>query len=237
MVAKTVSLALCLFVSNIFVFVGFPLLPGDITSVNAAERATEKTTEQATDKRVPTLVVYGDSISAAYGINQEDGWVSLLSRRLMETHPQYRVINASVSGETTGGGLTRLPKTLAIHQPDIIIIELGGNDGLRGYPIDKIRKNLEGMIKQAQKAGSRVLLIGMALPPNYGRRYTATFQDTFTSLAKAHGLPFVPLLLDGVITEKHLLQGDGIHPTAAAQPALLADIWPILKALLNTSAE
>ncbi len=224
LVAKTVSVALCLFVSNLFVFVGFPLLPGDFTSVKAAE------------KEAPALVVYGDSISAAYGINQTDGWVSLLTKRLIETHPQYRVINASVSGETTGGGLTRLAKTLTIHQPDIIIIELGGNDGLRGYPINQIRKNLERMIKQSQEADSRVLLIGMALPPNYGRRYAKAFRDTFASLAKDYRLPFVPLLLDGVTTEKYLLQSDGIHPTAAAQPGLLADIWPALKQLLEHRA-
>ncbi len=199
--------------------IGFSPALDDITSVKARE--------------TPVLVVYGDSISAAHGISQEDGWVSLLSGRLSETYPQYRVINASVSGETTGGGLTRLPKTLDLHQPDIIIIELGGNDGLRGYPIDKIKNNLESMIQQSRASGSRVLLIGMVLPPNYGRRYTKAFQDTFISLAKDYSLPFVPFLLDGVTTERHLLQSDGIHPRAVAQSDMLADIWPSLTSLLG----
>ena len=180
-----------------------------------------------------TILVYGDSISAAYGMNQEDGWVALLSQRVTTEHPGYRVINASVSGETTGGGVTRLPKTLAVHQPDIIIIELGGNDGLRGYPIDKIRGNLETMIQNAQKAGTRVVLIGMVLPPNYGRRYTRAFEDAFESLAKQYTLPFVPFLLDGVTTERELVQRDGIHPTVEAQPKLLDDVWPSIKPLLS----
>ncbi len=179
-----------------------------------------------------TIVVYGDSISAAYGMNQEQGWVNLLSQRITTDHPEYRVINASVSGETTGGGVTRLPKTLELHQPDIIILELGGNDGLRGYPIDKIRDNLDSMIAQSLDADTQVLLVGMVLPPNYGRRYTQAFEDTFYQLADKYTLPFVPFLLDGVTTEKSLIQGDGIHPTPEAQPKLLEDIWPILAQLL-----
>ena len=126
-----------------------------------------------------TIVVFGDSISAAYGIQTDQGWVSLLSDRLKNQYPHYTVVNASVSGETTGGGLTRLPKTLAIHQPDILILELGGNDGLRGYPIEKITGNLSKMISEAQSAGSTVLLIGMVLPPNYGRRYTQSFERLY----------------------------------------------------------
>ncbi|MBT4160648.1 MAG: arylesterase [Gammaproteobacteria bacterium] len=179
-----------------------------------------------------SVVVFGDSISAAYGMNQDQGWVSLLSHRLALQYPHYEVVNASVSGETTGGGVTRLPKTLELHQPDIIIFELGGNDGLRGYPIDKIRNNLARMIDAARTADSRVLLVGMVLPPNYGRRYTKAFENAFESLADEYDLPFVPFFLDGVTTERELIQGDGIHPTVEAQPKLLDDIWPELEPLL-----
>lgn len=180
-----------------------------------------------------TIVVYGDSISAAYGMDPSQGWVSLLSTQLTKQHGQaYRVINASVSGETSGGGLTRLPKTLEIHQPDILILELGGNDGLRGYPIDKIRANLEAMINLAEAQNTQVLLIGMVLPPNYGRRYTTAFENLFSEIARDHDIGFVPFLLDGVITDRELIQRDGIHPTVEAQPRLLADVWPLLTPLL-----
>lgn len=187
----------------------------------------------ATGTDSQTIVVFGDSISAAYGMDAEQGWVSLLGRRLSENHPAYQVVNASVSGETTGGGVTRLPKTLSIHQPDIIVLELGGNDGLRGYPIDKIRKNLASMIKTSRQAGSRILLVGMVLPPNYGRRYTSAFKNVFGSLAEEYEVPFVPFLLDGIATERGLIQRDGIHPTVEAQPKLLDDIWPVLEPLLE----
>ncbi|MDA0977800.1 MAG: arylesterase [Proteobacteria bacterium] len=179
-----------------------------------------------------SIVVYGDSISAAYGIERDQGWVSLLEQRLAETHPNFRVINASVSGETTGGGVTRLAKTLEVHQPDILVLELGGNDGLRGYPIDRIRSNLEDMITRSMDAGVQVLLVGMVLPPNYGRRYTQAFEQTFAELAALSDLPVVPFLLEGTSTERSLIQGDGIHPTAEAQPRLLNDIWSKLEALL-----
>lgn len=180
-----------------------------------------------------TIVVFGDSISAAYGMDADQGWVSLLSDRLKEQYPHYEVINASVSGETTGGGLTRLPKTLAIHQPDILVLELGGNDGLRGYPIDKISSNLSTMASMARAAGSDVLLIGMVLPPNYGRRYTQSFERLFQEVADLHSLSFVPFLLAGTSTDRALIQRDGIHPTVEAQPKLLDDIWPTLAPMLD----
>ena len=161
------------------------------------------------------------------------GWVSLLSDRLTDQYPQYTVVNASVSGETTGGGLTRLPKTLAIHQPEILVLELGGNDGLRGYPIGKIESNLSSIISTAKAAGSRILLIGMVLPPNYGRRYTQAFESLFRNLAHQHHVAFVPFLLEGTTTDRTLIQRDGIHPTIGAQPSLLEDIWPALQALLS----
>ena len=179
-----------------------------------------------------TILVYGDSISAAYGMDQEQGWVSLLAERLEAEYPDYRVVNASVSGETTGGGLTRLQKTLSLHQPDVLVLELGGNDGLRGYPIDKIRENLDAMIRQSQDLDVDVLLVGMVLPPNYGRRYISAFENIFTELADLHQIPFVPFLLDGIATTRDLVQRDGIHPTVEAQPMILEDIYPVLEGLL-----
>lgn len=182
---------------------------------------------------VKTIVVYGDSISAAYGMNTSEGWVSLLTERLNAQRPsEYQVINASVSGETTGGGLIRLPKTLEVHQPDILILELGANDGLRGYPIKKMKSNLNTMVDLAQSAETQVLLVGMVLPPNYGRRYTTAFEAMFTEIATEYAIPLVPFLLDGATTERALIQRDGIHPTADAQPKLLDDIWPRLLPML-----
>jgi len=165
-------------------------------------------------------------------MDQSKGWVNLLAKRIAIDRPHYKVVNASVSGETSGGGVTRLPKSLAFHQPDVLVLELGGNDGLRGYPISSIRDNLQIMIQQAKASGAHVLLIGMVLPPNYGRRYTLAFEKVFSSLAKEHSLPFVPFLLDGVSTGKSLVQRDGIHPTVEAQPKLLDDVWPSLAPML-----
>ena len=186
--------------------------------------------------KTPTIVVYGDSISAAFGMAPELGWVNLLSSQLIELAPQYEVINASVSGETTGGGLVRLPKTISIHQPDILILELGGNDGLRGYPIDKIESNLTEMVRIAQAAGARVMLIGMVLPPNYGKRYTRAFEQVFTKIAEANNLALVPFLLDGVATSESLLQRDGIHPRPEAQALLLENILPTLLTVLEENS-
>ncbi|HJL61914.1 MAG TPA: arylesterase [Pseudomonadales bacterium] len=181
-----------------------------------------------------TILVFGDSVSAAYGMDPEQGWVHLLTKQLQKTcESDYQVINASVSGETTGGGLIRLPKSLEIHQPDVLILELGGNDGLRGYPIGKIENNLIAMTRMAQAAGARVLLIGMVLPPNYGKRYTTAFETIFSRVAGELGISFLPYLLQGVATPESLLQGDGIHPKAEAQAMLLDDIWPHLAVLLN----
>ena len=179
-----------------------------------------------------TLVVYGDSLSAAYGMARQEGWVHLLAERLAASHPQVQVVNASVSGETTGGGLARLAKTLKAHRPQLLVLELGGNDGLRGYPIGKIRENLEAMILRSQAAGAEVLLVGMALPPNYGRRYISAFAGIYPALAERHGLALVPRLLDGTDTDLRLMQEDGIHPTSEAQPLILEDIWQELAPLL-----
>ena len=178
------------------------------------------------------MLVFGDSVSAAYGIGVEEGWVKLLETRLSQTHPDFSVINASVSGETTGGGLVRLPKTLEIHNPDILILELGGNDGLRGYPISKIENNLKEMIRSAKSLNTKILLIGMVLPPNYGRRYTNSYEALYQRLAKTEEIEFLPFLLQGVTTSKSLLQQDGIHPTKEAQPLILDNIWPLLEKLI-----
>lgn len=180
-------------------------------------------------------MVLGDSISAAYGMEPEEGWVSLLKQRLEERDPDYRVVNVSLSGETTGGGLARLPDALARHQPDIVVLELGGNDGLRGYPITRIRANLEAMIEKAQGAGAEVILAGMHIPPNYGPRYVNAFHAMFKALAERHGTGLVPFLLEDIATNQEYMQTDGIHPTASAQPLILDNLWPSLEPLLEAS--
>jgi acyl-CoA thioesterase-1 len=180
-----------------------------------------------------TVLVFGDSISAAYGMDQNEGWVNLLSEHFKGENRNVEVINASVSGETTGGGRVRLPKTLEIHQPDIVVLELGGNDGLRGYPIDKIQGNLEEMTRLSLEAGARVLLIGMVLPPNYGKRYTDKFEGVFPEIASAHGIDLIPFLLDGIATSQSLMQRDGIHPKPEAQQLLLRQILPKVEELLT----
>jgi len=182
----------------------------------------------------PKILVFGDSISAAYGMKPEQGWVQLISDKLKQDGSHYTVINASVSGETTGGGLVRLPKTLDVHQPNILILELGGNDGLRGYPIDKIKSNLNQMIEMAAVEDIQVLLVGMVLPPNYGRRYTLAFQDSFADVATEQEIALVPHLLEGVTTPRDLMQQDGIHPRAEAQWMIVEDIYPLLKPLMNS---
>lgn len=179
-----------------------------------------------------TLLVLGDSISAAYGIQREEGWVTQLEARLATLDPAWRVVNASISGETTGGGLARLPAALDAHDPDLVVIELGGNDALRGYPLDRIRANLEAMVGLARAAERQVLLVGMEIPPNYGPRYTQGFAAIFRDVAEAHAVPLVPFLLEAVALQPGMMQADGIHPTAAAQPLLLETLWPHLEPLL-----
>lgn len=181
----------------------------------------------------PTILVLGDSISAGYGIQREQGWVHQLRSRVAGEGRGWQVVNASVSGETTGGGLARLPEALDDHDPDVVIIELGGNDGLRGYPIARIRDNLTRLVELARHAGSRVLLVGMRIPPNYGPRYTRAFAAVFEDVAEAQDVALVPFLLDGVALRPGLMQRDGIHPTAAAQALLLDTIWPELAPLLE----
>lgn len=181
----------------------------------------------------PTILVYGDSLSAAYNIPREQGWVALLQQRLKKQALPYQIINASVSGETTSGGLSRLSSTLKQHRPDFILIELGANDGLRGLPISDMRQNLSAMIEAGKQSGAKVLLIGIMIPPNYGPRYTTDFKDSYAELALRFKLPLVPFLLDGVAGQRHLVQEDGLHPTAAAQGLLLENVWEVLEAELE----
>jgi len=179
-----------------------------------------------------TVVVLGDSLSAGYGLEIQQGWVTLLSQRLVAEGYGYKVVNASVSGETTQGGLARLPRVLELHKPDIVIIELGGNDGLRGLPLATSRENLRRAVALAQGARAGVLLVGMLIPPNYGKRYADEFRDMYTTLASSHSLALVPFLLDRVALTPGLMQADGIHANAKGQPQMLENVWPKLKPLL-----
>ena len=181
----------------------------------------------------PTILVLGDSLSAGYGMNVAQGWVALLAKRIDAQGYGYRIVNASSSGETTGGGRTRLPRALDLHQPAIVVIELGSNDGLRGLPLEQIRTNLNAMITLSKSRGARVLLLGMQIPPNYGAIYTAGFQATFRELAAQHGLVLVPFLMDGVALDSELMQEDDLHPNAAGQPRLLDNVWPFLEPMLQ----
>lgn len=175
-----------------------------------------------------TLMVYGDSLSAAYGIEESEGWVELLSQKLANENFPYKVVNGSVSGETTTGGLSRMPAMLNTYQPDLIILELGGNDGLRGIPLRNIRENLVAMVSLAQKSGAEVILAGIQIPPNYGSRYTEPFFAQFADIAVALNLPLVPFLIDGIPQQPQLMQNDGIHPKAEAQGMILDNVWPVL---------
>ena len=179
-----------------------------------------------------TLLVVGDSISAAFGLETRQGWVSLLDDRLREQAPQWQVVNASRSGETSAGGRARLPELLERHAPQQVVIELGGNDGLRGLPPAQLQQNLAAMIGQSRAAGARVVLLGMKLPPNYGPRYGQAFERVYAELAQQDEVPLVPFFLAGVGGVAELMQADGIHPAAAAQAILLENLWPTLRPLL-----
>ena len=180
-----------------------------------------------------SIVVFGDSLSAAYGIAQARGWVALLEERLKRERSDYSVVNASISGETSSGGASRIQKTLQQHKPSIVILELGANDGLRGLPVAQMHQNLAAMIDQAQKSGARVLLVGMKLPPNYGPAYTRAFESTYGELAKRYQTALVPFLLEDLAEGQELFQPDGVHPTEAAQPLMLERVWTALEPLLK----
>lgn len=182
----------------------------------------------------PVVLVHGDSLSAGYGIEVSEGWVALLADKLKQRPHSWRVINSSVSGETTSGGKTRLPELLSTHQPDLVIIELGGNDGLQGQPLPLIKTNLTEMINAARAARAQVVLVGIEIPPNYGARYARGFAQLFPTVAAESNTPLVPFLLDKVAVVPALMQRDGIHPTAAAQPQLLDNVWPALEPIIDT---
>lgn len=178
-------------------------------------------------------MVFGDSLSAAYGLEPDQGWVTLLAERLHNRDYPASVANASVSGETTIGGLQRLPAALQAHQPDLVILELGGNDGLRGLPVPQMRSNLQQMIELSQASGAEVLLVGIQIPPNYGPRYTEPFYAQYQELAEQYDLPLLPFLLEGIAENPALMQNDGVHPIADAQIMILDNIWPVLSPMLR----
>jgi acyl-CoA thioesterase I len=180
-----------------------------------------------------TILVFGDSLSAGYGVPQGQGWVALLEKLLAAQKLNFSVVNASISGETTSGGLARFKQALLVHKPSIVLIELGANDGLRGLQIKDVQQNLNTMISQAKTANAKVLLIGMKIPPNYGLKYTKNFSQMYVNLAKQHNINLVPFLLENVAGKPELIQADGLHPLAVAQPALLENVWKVLQKVLK----
>lgn len=189
--------------------------------------------EARTPATTRTVLVMGDSLSAAYGMPVSQGWVSLLGRRLKATHPGWTVANASVSGETTEGGLARLPRQLQRVRPAVVVIELGANDGLRGLPLARMRSNLERMVKLSQASGARVLIVGMRMPPNLGRAYTEGFHNNYIQVARQYRTGLVPFFLAPIMLDRRAFQPDNLHPTAAAQGRLLDVVWPSLRPLIR----
>ena len=182
---------------------------------------------------VPVILVFGDSLSAGYGVELDRGWVKLLADRLARGGYGFQVVNASVSGETTTGGRARLPRALKVHDPHIVILELGANDGLRGLPLTTTSANLDAMLAAASQPGRRVLVLGMRMPPNYGERYTSGFASLFATAAQRHRAALVPFMLEGVAGKPELIQADGLHPNERGQPLLLNNVWAGLSPLLT----
>ena len=204
---------------------GFSLIVTALVALPASAKLINPSTQ--------TIVVLGDSLSAGYGIPQNQGWVSLLQTRISQQKLHYQVVNVSISGETTSGGLARFSEMLTTYKPSIVILELGANDGLRGLPVSDMRSNLNNMILQAKATKTKLLLVGMKIPPNYGQKYSRDFSASYTIMTKQHKIKLVPFLLDGVAGKPSLIQEDGLHPIAAAQPQLLNNVWPQLKGLLR----
>lgn len=191
----------------------------------------------AAEERGPVLLVIGDSLSAEYGLPRGTGWVQLLADRLRNGGSHYRVVNSSISGETTSGGRSRVPALLEQHRPAVVVLELGANDGLRGLPLNVMKDNLATMIRQSKAAGAKVVLVGVRVPPNYGRDYSERFFGTFGALAREHKVALAPFLLDGFAESLDLFQPDRIHPAVAAQPRMLDNVWPALQPLLGAAAK
>lgn len=181
----------------------------------------------------PTILIFGDSLSAGYGIDIDQSWSALLQVRLEQQGYEYHVANASISGETTEGGASRIAAALEDFSPEVVVIELGGNDGLRGLPTDRMQKNLETMIKASRKRGAAVVLLGMRIPPNYGPRYTRAFEQVFRDLADEFDLSLIDFFMKGIALDDELMQSDGIHPNAKGQPLLLDNAWPAITAVLR----
>lgn len=184
-----------------------------------------------------TLMVFGDSLSASYGIDEDAGWVNLLAIQIEDSQLPFEVVNGSVSGETTTGGLSRLPSMLDSYAPELVILELGGNDGLRGLPLAQMRENLAAMVNLIEQSGAAVLLAGIQIPPNYGPRYTIPFFELYAELAKEKNLALVPFLIDGIPQQPELIQNDGIHPVAEAQSIILDNVWLWLEPMLQKIAD
>jgi len=182
---------------------------------------------------VKAVLIVGDSLSAEYGLRRGTGWPELLRRRMAGSHPAYRVVNASISGDTTSGGASRLPALLAEHRPAVVVLELGSNDALRGLSLSMTRANLAAMAKAAREAGARVLVVGMQIPPNYGQDYTERFRALFGEVAREQQAGYVPFLLEGIAADRAMFQADGMHPTEDAQPRLLENVWKALEPLLS----
>lgn len=183
-----------------------------------------------------TVLVLGDSLSAGYGMARDQGWVSLLAARMEDSHPLWRVVNASMSGETTAGGAARIDAELAAHAPALLVLELGANDALRGLPLEQARANLQAIIDASHDADARVLLVGMRIPPNYGRAYTEAFEAMYRDLAAQDGVALLPFLLEPIALEREAFQADNVHPVAGVQPRILEHVWPALEPLLQPGA-
>ncbi|MFK8053943.1 MAG: arylesterase [Woeseiaceae bacterium] len=212
-------------------------VPGSEPDAAIAAPPTKEVRAESTEDKRPVLMVVGDSLSAGYGLaDTGDGWVALLQQRLDTESLAFRVVNASISGDTSNGGAARLPAALATHSPAVVVIELGGNDGLRGLPLNVMRSNFVRMIEAAQSQGAEVILLGMMIPPNYGERYTTDFQQQFVDLSEQYDLTLVPFFLENVALSQELMQSDGIHPNANAQPIMLNNVWPALAPIVERIA-
>lgn len=219
------------FIAAVALLACFAFAAGAQPARKAAAAATTATA--ATPAAQRAVLVMGDSLSASYGLTAAQGWVSLTAQKIAKEKPGWRVVNASISGETTAGGAARITAELKRHKPAVVVIELGANDGLRGLPLAQTRANLTRMITAAKTANAKVLLIGMRLPPNYGPDYTRGFERAFRELSQQHGTAFLPFLLEPVAMDDRAFQADRLHPTAAAQPKLRDHVWPALAPLLK----